>query len=52
MVRFTQTDVDVAIEVIKEHCDVTWKEGDPPIKTTGVGCNLHKTKLETGLGVK
>ena len=52
MVTFNENQVDVAIDIIKERCDVTWEEGNPPIKTTGVGCNLHKAQLEKGLGVK
>ena len=46
----TFNNVDAAIDVIKERCDVTRKEGDPPIRVTGAGCNLHKKKTQQGLG--
>ena len=50
---FPMRDLDEALNLIKEKCDITrGKDGIAEVTTTGIGANFNKTKLERELGIR
>ena len=50
---FPMRELDEALNLIKEKCDITRdKDGIAEVTTTGLGANFNKTKLEKELGIR